>query len=81
MGLHLRPGLRTPDEVARELDALILPISVGCQVAMETSPGELVSLPLSPVYDATPIKTAIAQSCLDFFTVIPRQDGMEPNLE
>jgi len=79
VGLHLRPTLRTFDELVRELDALILPISIGCQVATETSPGELVSVKLSPAYDAATIKAAIAQSCPEFLAATPSQDGVAPN--
>ena len=71
IGFKLRPKLKNQDELAAELAALILPISVGCQVATETSPGEIVELALGPAYNADAINAAIIKSCPDFFTGLP----------
>jgi hypothetical protein len=66
-GLRLRPNAHTIDAVRGEIEALLDGAIFSCQLATETSPGELISIPLSPVLDVDAILDAAQKKCAGFF--------------
>jgi hypothetical protein len=66
-GLQLRPNAHTIDAVREEIEALLDGTIFSFQLATETSPGELMSIPLSPVLDVDVLVAATRQKCSGFF--------------
>ena len=65
--LQLRPTARTIDAVRKEIEALLDGAKFSYQLATETAPGELMSIPLSPVLDVDTLVAATRQKCFGFF--------------
>jgi len=66
-GLQLRPNAHTIDAVREEIETLLDGAKVSYQLATETSPGELISIPLSPVLDVDAIVDSAQKKCVGFF--------------
>ncbi len=66
-GLQLRPNAHTIDAVRGEIEALLNEAIFSYQLATETSPGELISIPLSPILDVDAIVDAAQKKCVGFF--------------
>ena len=66
-GCHLRPKAHTGEAVREEIEALLDGAEFAYQLATETSPGELISIPLSPVLDVDAIVDAAKKKCVGFF--------------
>jgi hypothetical protein len=66
-GLQLRPNAHSIDAVREEIEALLDGANFSYQLATETSPGELISIPLSPVLDVDAIVDAAQKKCVGFF--------------
>jgi len=66
-GLQLRPNAHTIDAVREEIEALLDGTIFSYQLATETAPGELMSIPLSPVLDVDVLVAATRQKCSGFF--------------
>lgn len=66
-GLQLRPNAHTIDAVREEVEALLNGAKFSYQLATETSPGELMSIPLSTVLDVDILVAATRQKCSGFF--------------
>jgi hypothetical protein len=66
-GLQLRPTAHTIDAVREDIEALLDGAKFSYQLATETSPGELMSIPLSPVLEVDVLVAAARQKCSGFF--------------
>jgi Putative DNA-binding domain len=69
VGCQLRPKARTDAAVREEIEGMLATISLNCQLATETSPGELVAVPLKPVLDADALANAARAKCAAFFHI------------
>lgn len=74
MGLMLRPRLRTVEDTTADLDYMISSLRIGCQVATETSPGEIELISLAPLYESRRLIDEAVRMCPGFFTGSPH-DG------
>jgi hypothetical protein len=66
-GLQLRPNAHSIDAVREEIEGMLDGANFSYQLATETSPGELISVPLSPVLDVDAIVDAAQKKCVGFF--------------
>ena len=66
-GCQLRPKAHTEEAVREEIEALLDGAEFAYQLATETSRGELISIPLSPVLDVDVLVAATRQKCSGFF--------------
>jgi hypothetical protein len=68
-GCQLRPKAHTDAAVREEIEAMLATTSLNCQLATESSPGELIAVPLKPVLDVDALANAACQKCLEFFHI------------
>jgi hypothetical protein len=68
-GCQLRPKAHTEDAVREEIELMLAATIFHYQLASETSPGELIPIPLKPVLDVDVLTTAARQKCLQFFHI------------
>jgi hypothetical protein len=61
VGFLLRPSTLTSEAVKAEINQMILSISLGCQLATETSPGELKEIELGSVANADELTNFVIQ--------------------
>jgi hypothetical protein len=68
-GCQLRPKAHTTEAVREEIEAMLAATTFNYQLATETSPGELVRTPLSPVLDVDVLVVAARDKCPEFFDI------------
>ena len=68
-GCQLRPKANTDDAVRKEIEAMLAATIFHYQLATETSPGELIPVPLKPVLDVDALASAARQKCSEFFRI------------
>lgn len=68
-GFQLRPRARTMEALREEICVMLSHTTLFLRLATETSPGELVAVPLSSVLDLDLFETEIRQKCLGFFHI------------
>lgn len=72
MGFYIHPRDKSQLTCAIEVDRLLSSLTLGCQVATETSPGSIEDVGLAGKFDATEIVRAASERYPEFFTDVSR---------